>query len=141
MNPIGSTLRTTRILYLLLLGMVAVSFYACYRHAPAERPISPVVVAAMAFVCVNDLGVAVFLRYRTVRPSVERLLANADDLLALKQWQNGVILTLTMASTTVLFGVTLKFLGAGWNIVSWFFAAGVLVLLTWAPQLDIPTVN
>src|SRR5262249_13082574 len=136
MNPIRSTLRTTRILYVVLLGLVAISFYTCYRQAPVERPISPVLVAAVAFVCLNDLGVAVFLRHRTVRPSVERLLANSDDALALKQWQNGVILTLTMAFTTVLFGVTLKLLGAGWNIVSWFFAAGVVVLLAWAPKLD-----
>jgi len=141
MNPIRSTLRTTRILYVVLLGLVAICFYTCYRQAPVERPISPVLVAAVAFVCLNDLGVAVFLRHRTVRPSVERLLANSDDALALKQWQNGVILTLTMAFTTVLFGVTLKLLGAGWNIVSWFFAAGVVVLLAWAPKLDIPTVD
>ena len=144
LSPIGtsaSIAAPTRIIHLVLLGMVAICFYTCYRDAPVEHQISPVLVSAIAFVCLNDLGVAIFLRNRTVRPSVERLLANSDDESALKQWQKGVILTLTMAFTTVLFGVTLKFMGAGWNTVSWFFAVGGLVILAWAPKLDIPTAN
>ena len=97
--------------------MAVICFHACYRYAPIEHQISPVLVSAIAFVCLNDLGVAIFLGNRTVGASAERLLADLDDESAGKQWQKGVILTLTMAFTTVLLGVTLKFTGASWNIV------------------------
>ena len=139
MDPIQKTLRTARIIHVILLGMAVICFHACYRYAPMEHQISPVLVSAIAFVSLNDLGVAVFLRKRTVSASAERLLAHVDDESQLKQWQKGVILTLTMAFTTVLLGVTLKFMGASWNIVGWFFAVGVLAMLAWTPKLDVPS--
>jgi hypothetical protein len=42
-----------------------------------------------------------------------------------------------MASTIVLFGLVLKCLGATWNVASWFFIAGFLLLLAWTPRLNV----
>ena len=124
-----------------LLVMVVIDFDASYRLAPIQNQISPIMVYAITFVCLNDIGVAAFLRRRMIKPSEESLRSNPDDESALKKWRTGVILSLAMASTIVLFGLVLKFMGATWNVASWFFIVGILLLLAWTPRLDVSAVG
>src|SRR6266478_3490445 len=87
-----------------------------------------------------SLSFAAFLRRRMIKPSEESLRSNPDDESALKKWRTGVIVSLVMASTIVLFGLVLKFMGATWNVASWFFIVGILLLLAWTPRLDLSAV-
>jgi F0F1-type ATP synthase membrane subunit c/vacuolar-type H+-ATPase subunit K len=121
--------------------MVLVDFDVSYRLAPIQNQISPIMVYAILFVCLNDIGVAAFLRRRMIKSSEESLRSNANDESALKKWRTGVIVSLVMASTIVLFGVVLKFMGATWNVASWFFIVGIVLLLAWTPRLDVSAVG
>ena|ERR1700693_1940460 len=141
MTSIKKTLRAARVLHVALLVMVLVDFDVSYRLAPIQNQISPIMVYAITFVCLNDIGVAVFLRSRMIGPSVESLLSNPSDESALKKWRTGVFVSLVMASTIVLFGLLLKFMGATWNVAGWFFIAGILLLLMWTPRLDVSPVD
>jgi F0F1-type ATP synthase membrane subunit c/vacuolar-type H+-ATPase subunit K len=141
MTSIKKTLRAARVLHVALLVMVLVDFDVSYRLAPIQNQISPIMVYAITFVCLNDIGVAVFLRSRMIGPSVESLLSNPSDESALKKWRTGVFVSLVMASTIVLFGLVLKFMGATWNVAGWFFIAGILLLLMWTPRLDVSPVD
>jgi F0F1-type ATP synthase membrane subunit c/vacuolar-type H+-ATPase subunit K len=141
MTSIKKTLRAARVLHVALLVMVLVDFDVSYRLAPIQNQISPIMVYAITFVCLNDIGVAVFLRSRMIGPSVESLLSNPSDESALKKWRTGVFVSLVMASTIVLFGLVLKFMGATWNVAGWFFIAGILLLLIWTPRLDVSPVD
>jgi hypothetical protein len=138
MTSIKKTLRATRILHVALLLMVVIDFDVSYRLAPIQNQIAPVIVYAIIFVCLNDIGVAVFLRSRLIRPSEESLRSNPNDKSALKKWRTGVIVSLVMASTIVLFGLVLKFTGATWNLASWFFIVGFVLLLAWTPRFGAP---
>jgi len=141
MTSIKKTLRVTRVLQVALLVMVVINFDASYRVAPTQNQISPILVYAITFFCLNDIGVAAFLRNRMIRPSEESLRSNPDDESALRKWRTGVIVSLVMASTIVLFGLVLKFMGATWNVASWFFIVGILLLLAWTPRLDLSAVG
>ena len=102
MTSIKKTLRVARVLHIALLVMVGIDFDASYRVAPIQNQISPIMVYAIAFVCLNDIGVATFLRRRMIKPSEESLRSNPNDESALKKWRTGVIVSLVMASTIVL---------------------------------------
>jgi hypothetical protein len=141
MTSIKKTLRAARVLHVALLVMVVIDFDASYRLAPIQNQISPIIVYAIAFVCLNDIGVAAFLRSRMIRPSEASLRSNPNDESALKKWRAGVVVSLVMASTIVLFGLVLKFMGATWNVASWFFIVGILLLLAWTPRLDVSAVG
>ena len=121
--------------------MVVIEFDVSYRLAPIQNQTSPILVYAITFVCLNDIGAAAFLRSRMIRPSEESLRSNPNDETALKKWRTGVIVSLGMASTIVLFGVVLKFMGATWNVASWFFIVGIVLLLAWTPRLDVSAVE
>jgi len=141
MTSIKKALRVARVLHVALLVMVVIEFDVSYRLAPIQNQISPIIVYAITFVCLNDVGVAAFLRRRMIKPSEESLRSNPNDETALKKWRAGVIVSLGMASTIVLFGVLLRLMGATWNVASWFFIVGILLLLAWTPRLDVSAVG
>jgi hypothetical protein len=141
MTSIKKALRVARVLHVALIVMVVIEFDVSYRLAPIQNQISPIIVYAITFVCLNDVGVAGFLRRRMIKPFEESLRSNPNDETALKKWRAGVIVSLGMASTIVLFGVLLRLMGATWNVASWFFIVGILLLLAWTPRLDVSAVG
>ncbi len=141
MTSIKKPLRVARVLHVALLVMVVVDFDISYRFAPIQNQISPILVYAITFVGLNEIGVAAFLRSRMIKPSEESLSSNPNDEPALKKWWTGVIVTLVMASTIVLFGLVLKFMGATWNVACWVFIMGTLLLLAWTPRLEVSAVG
>ena len=136
-SDIKKALRAARVLHVALLVVVVIDFDVSYRLAPIQNQISPIMVYAITFVCLNDIGVAAFLRRRMIKPSEESLRSNPNDETALKKWRTGVIVSLGMASTIVLFGLVLRFMGATWNVAGWFFIVGIVLLLAWTPRLDV----
>ena len=141
MASIKKTLRAARVLHIALFVMVVIDFDVSYRLAPIQKQIPPILVYAITFVGLNEVGVAAFLRNRMIKPSEELLSSNPNNESALKKWWAGVILSLVMASTIVLFGLVLKFMGATWNVACWFFIVGTLLLLAWTPRLDVSAVE
>ena len=58
MTSIKKPLRVARVLHVALLVMVVVDFDISYRFAPIQNQISPILVYAIAFVGLNEIGVA-----------------------------------------------------------------------------------
>ena len=138
MTSIEKNLRTARVLHIALLVMVAVAFDVSYRLLPPiQSQASPILVYVVIFCCLNDIAVAGVLRSRMITPSRELLRSSPNDESALKKWQAGVFVSLVMAYTVVVFGLALRFYGATWNVASWFFILGFLLLLAWTPRLDV----
>ena len=138
MTPIKRALRTERFVHIGLLLMVVLALDTAYRVKPHHNRISPIMVYAIAFVCLNNIGLAGFFRSRFVKRSEDSLPSNPTDESALKRWRQGVLNSPIMAYGVVLFGFLLKFLGATWGIAGWFFLVGVLLLLAWTPRLSVP---
>jgi len=62
MASIKKTLRAARVLHIALFGMVVIDFDVSYRLAPIQKQIPPILVYAITFVALNEIGVAAFLR-------------------------------------------------------------------------------
>jgi len=78
-----------------------------------------------------------FLRRRLIPPS-EKALSTKLNAKALKQWETGQLIGLTMAEGVVICGVVVRlFLGAALWQASLFYVVGLLLLLIWTPRLSI----
>jgi len=97
-----------------------------------------VVILALGAVAFSSLAGAALLRSRLVHPSEEALRANPENAGAIQRWRAGVILSLALCETAVLFGLALRFTGAPWNVCAIFYAAGIFLLLAWTPRLELP---
>jgi uncharacterized membrane protein len=141
MASLEKTLRVGRIFHVGLLIMVLILLQASYRLTPNHDGVPTVMLYAVVFVCANDVGLAAFFRRRMLRPSEEVLRSSPNNESALRKWLLGVIISLGMASTIAVFGLLLRVMGAKWNIASWFFLAGAVLLLLWTPRLDVSDTN
>jgi len=141
MTPIESALRSARILHLVFVIVPFLYIVVLLQLHPLERPITPILVYALAFECFATIGVGFFLRSRNVIASADKLRTDPQDAVALRTWRSGQIISLTLAESVVLFGFLLKFLGASWNVAGVFFGVGILLLLAWTPKLDVPGGN
>ena len=138
MTTTEKTLRAIRLVHFALLFGAAVYLalpLAVSRPMTTTPPL--VVILAMGALAFSGLAGAALLRARLVQPSAEALRANSQDLAALRRWRAGVILSLALCETTVLFGFALRFTGAPWNVCAVFYAAGIFLLLAWKPRLEL----
>lgn len=103
------------------------------------KEINPAIVAVVSLIAVSDLGIAAFFRGKMVKSAGETLAQNPEDAGAAAKWSRGVLLSLVFCTSTVLLGLVLRILGAGWNVCGVFFIAGILLLLAWTPKLDLPS--
>ena len=95
------------------------------------------VVLAFGLVALTSLGISLFFRRRIVQPAAERLSNNPEDSLAARRWRSGVLVSLVFCESVVLFGLALRFTGAGWNVCGVFYAVGIFFLLLWTPKLGL----
>jgi hypothetical protein len=141
MTPIESTLRSARVIHLAFLAAAILYFAVLFQIRPVERSVDPILIYALAFLCLSVIWVGFFLRARMVTAPAARLSANPQDTASLKQWRSGQIVSFAFAESVVFYGVLLKFLGAAWNIAGTFFVVGVLLLVAWTPKLDVSRRN
>ena len=137
MTTAEKTLRAVRLVHLaLLFAAVAYLVLPLAVSRPMTQTPSLVVILAMGAVAFSGIAGAALLRGRLVEPSAEALRANSQDLAALQRWRAGVILSLVLCETVVLFGLALRFTGAPWSVCAVFYAPGTFLLLAWAPRLE-----
>ena len=99
------------------------------------KAIPMAILSAFGLVALSSLGIAFFFRRRVVQPAAERLGGNPEDSIAAGRWRSGVLVSLAFCESVVLFGLALRFIGAGWNVCGVFYAAGIFFLLAWTPKL------
>ena len=97
-------------------------------NAPSFFPL------VLGFVCVSEVGLALFFRARLIATSEAILRADPENKDALAKWRTGNLLSFCFAETITLFGLMLRLLGFGWNVAGVFFAGGSILLLLWAPR-------
>jgi hypothetical protein len=104
-----------------------------YLNLP-EKPVPGVFPLAMGFAAVSAVSVGQTLRQKLVFAPAAALISDPESTAILRKWRGGNIVSFVFAESVMLFGVALKFMGERWNIVAIFFAAGLLLLLLWAPR-------
>ena len=138
MTTAEKTLRAMRLVHFaLLFATAAYLVLPLAVSRPMTRTPPLVVILAVGAVAFSGLAGAVLLRARLVQPSAEALRANSQDLAALQRWRTGVILSLVLCETAVLFGLALRFTGAPWSVCAVFYTAGIFPLLAWTPRLEL----
>ena len=82
--------------------------------------------------------VGFFFRRRLIHRSDEALAKDASDPKALKQWEVGHLIGMSMAEGIAIWGVVVRMVIGGtlWQ-ASLFYATGVLLLLLWTPRMPI----
>ena len=82
-----------------------------------------------------------FIRRRMI-PRSEEALSNEPNPRAVKQWEMGQLVGLSMAEGVVVCGVVVRvFLGGALWQASLFYAVGLFLLLLWTPRLSIKTAS
>ncbi len=132
------TLRVARIIHLALLFAAIAYVVIPVMVAPtvSQAP-DPMFVLAFGLVALSALGAGLFIRARLMKPAAEKLAADPDDKAAAAQWQRGVVLSLVFCETVPIFGCLTRLIGAPWNVSAIFYAAGIFILLTWTPRLEL----
>jgi hypothetical protein len=129
------TLRFLRIVHGSLMSAVLLYLYVM-RLVPAQpsQELDAKVPLLLGVVALVELAVGASIRSRKLRTAFETLRKVPDDVRALGQWRQGVIISDSLAMAVVLFGVALHFLGAPSLQVASFFAVGAVALLLWWPR-------
>jgi len=92
--------------------------------------------------CVWSVSGAFRLRSRLLRRSKEKLMNNAADAKAAKQWEAGQVISLAMAEGVAFWGLVIRmvFHGTLWQ-ASIFYVMGVFLLLYWTPRMPSRTAS
>ena len=92
--------------------------------------------------CIWSVSGAFRLRSRLLRRSKEKLMNNAGDEKAAKQWEAGQVIGLAIAESVAFWGLVIRmvFHGALWQ-ASIFYVMGVLLLLFWTPRMPSGTAS
>ena len=139
MSVAQTALTAGRTLYLSFLVAAFLLFWVPTLAPHDQNKILPaVIVVVLGAVALMIMGAAWYFRMRLVQPACQKLQADPEDTTAAIQWRTGLIISLAFCESVILIGLSLKFLGAGWNVAGIFYAVGVLLMLAWWPRLDLP---
>lgn len=87
MTSIETTLRNARMLQLGFLAAGALFLFQLRILKPAEREVSPIIIASISLVSLLDIGMAISFRKKLIKGTEERLRGNPDDMTALGKWR------------------------------------------------------
>jgi hypothetical protein len=139
MTPAQNTLRNVRVVHITFLATCFLYIVVLnVLHLP-KRSVAAEIQGSFVLLACAEIGVAFFLRRRTLAPAEDMLRTNPNDITALGKWRVGNALSFVFAESIMVLGFALKFLGASWRISGIFFAVGILLLLLWTPRLEVPT--
>jgi hypothetical protein len=126
------------IIYFAFLATFPMFAFVLHTAKPSGGEASLEVLIAIACVAIVDVPIGHFIR-KSHFDRARASLRNNDRTTAVNLWLLGNIMGFTFAETVMLFGFVLRILGASWNVVGIFFAAGFLLLLLWRPRPDLIT--
>jgi uncharacterized protein YhhL (DUF1145 family) len=118
---------TTTFLYVVILNIIQ----------PIGKSPSIELIVALGVLALADLNIGLFFRSRKVKPAEEKLRVSPDDAASLNEWRLWNLVCFCFAETICLFGFVAKIMGAEWKVAGPFFAVGMLLLVLWAPRLDV----
>ena len=134
-NTTDGSLRSLRIIHgtvLVAMGLLVDTAEVLTPHEP--RDLGRILPIVFGIVSLQVIGLALYFRTTKIRPALEILQLKPDDPKALQQWRAGGILTAVLMDTVVLFGFSLRFVGAAPKISLPFYIAGIALMLLWWPR-------
>ena len=104
-----------------------------YLHWP-EKPVPIIFPTVMGILAISSIQVGLTMRQKLLFAPAAALISDPENVVLLRRWRAGNIVSFAFAESIMLFGVVLKFLGERWSIVSIFFGTGLLLLFLWSPR-------
>jgi F0F1-type ATP synthase membrane subunit c/vacuolar-type H+-ATPase subunit K len=127
-------MRDLRVLHIVFI-MSAIMIMGVGEFVPTPaNPDLKIMVFALGFVAVADLGIGFFLRRNILDPARETLHRQPDDANALTAWRSGHVLGFVFPETVVLFGLVVRLLMGNRELALPFYIAGTAVLILWMPR-------
>jgi len=129
-----NSLRTLRVIHGTLM-LAIVGYVVILRVIPgnASGPLTPQLLWGIAGVAVLEVVVALLFRMKKLGPVLEALRSRPDDVAALAQWRQAVIISDALALSVVLYGLVLHLLGSADRQAIPFFVAGGALMIFWWP--------
>jgi hypothetical protein len=133
----AATLKEMRRLHTLFLPIVFLEAYCAEQIARATTVHSKTFLGVMIFLAFYTGLQGFYFRRKRLLPALEKLHRDPNDARALNQWRGSIVINLCLASAIAVYGIVLRFMGAG-RRVSWpFFVSALILMLVWRPQLDL----
>jgi hypothetical protein len=85
-------------------------------------------------ICLPEIAIALFFRFRMLRPAEDTLQSMPDDQFALGRWRAANILSFVISNAVVLFGFAVRFVGGTSMQAMPFYIVGFSMMLLWWPQ-------
>jgi hypothetical protein len=135
MRGMDNAIKTVRILQIAMLASIVLYLFITWRFAPqTSASPNPVLLMAITFLAVLNVGVIFVMRRVTVLRAATLLSTNQNDVATLMRWRTGYIITYAIAEAIALFGLVLGFAGFPMARVLPFFVAGFVLILFFAPR-------
>ncbi len=132
---IDETLRTLRTIHGAMFFAMVLYVYIAEKVIPHElRDLNSTIPESFGIVSFALVGLAVFFRKTKIQPALEALQLKPVNPTALQRWRTGGILTAVLLEGVVLFGFTLRFLGASSRVSLPFYIVGIALMVLWWPQ-------
>jgi len=98
-----------------------------------EEP-SQLTYLAVAVMAAFSVGAALMVRQAMVGRASETLQLHPEDIAAVRRWFAGNMILFALCESVVVYGLALRSIGATWVQVAPFYAAGIILLLLFAPR-------
>jgi len=132
----NEAIRSVRILHVAFLA--AIVGYACLAEIvfAHTRDVPPVFVEVFSFCAIASVIIAFGFRKKRLTPAIDALKLNAYDSTDIAQWRAITTLSMLLAMSVSLIGMSLRALGCSRVVVWPFFIASVILMLAWKPKLE-----
>lgn len=137
MTPVELNMRQTRILHAVMLFTMFLYAVIGEKLGPVPSPLQPTFYRAFVVLAAALVLVTLVLRSRILGPAIEGLKLRPEDPVAWTRWRIGNIVTFVLCESVALFGFALRMLGGKLAASLPFYAAAILLMLIWAPRLDV----
>lgn len=137
MTPVELNFRQIRILHAVMLFTMFLYAIVGEKMGPPPSPLQPTFYRAFVVLAAILVGVTLMVRSRILAPAIVALKARPEDPVAWARWRVGNIVTFVLCESVALFGFALRMLGGKFPASLPFYAAAILLMLIWAPRVDV----
>lgn len=127
------TLRTLRLIWGAFLCSIFV-YILIGERVPHSSPPAIMVLGAIAFLCVANVGGIFFFRRMMVDKAAAILGSHPDEPSALARWRAGSIITLALCESVALFGFVSRMLGFSFSQVAMYYLSALILMIFLLPR-------
>ena len=133
-RTLESTLRSIRIVYVVIFIAMIEEIRVVERVIPHVSRDVRTFWLGLLVLGVAEISLALFFRFRMLRPAELELQSSPDDPVALGRWWKAHFLSFVFSNTVVLLGFSLRMTGGAPMQSLPFYMAGISMMLLWWPR-------